>query len=90
MKEFKVNSALLQDVGDMKTAGIALNDGCSKVDASGVASLDAAKRFAEQCESVQSLMSEYIQLVDKDVREIMEAVAAAQMNDAGLAESFLR
>lgn len=88
MKEFKVNAALLLDVGSMKTLGASVNDGYSQVDTSGVETLSVANRYAGQCEAVKSLLDEYIQLVNKDTQEISEAIISAQTKDAGIARFF--
>lgn len=88
MKEFKVNAAPLLDVGSMKTVGASVNDGYSKVDTSGVETLNVATRYAGQCEAVKLLLDEYIQLVNKDTQEISEAIISAQTKDAGIARFF--
>lgn len=88
MKEFKVNEGLRALVNEVRVQGESLNDGYKKVEMAGVDTLNTARGYAARCDSVCSLIKEYIQLIQKDMQDVVDAIALAEEQDNAVARKI--
>ena len=87
MAEFKINSALSDEIAALKDSGNLVNDGYASVPSDGVSTLKTSVSIISQHESIKSLMDLYKALVLRDVQDLNDMVEEAAKMDAAIAST---
>lgn len=87
MAEFKINSALSNEIAALKDSGNLVNDGYASVSSDGVSTLKTSVSIISQHESIKSLMDLYKALVLRDVQDLNDMVEEAAKMDTAIAST---
>ena len=87
MPEFKINSQIKTEIGQLLERGQKLAAGTELSD-EGVSTLDTAQSILMQHQQIGKLLEDYQALVSKDTAELDRMIETAQQMDAALGESM--
>lgn len=85
MAEFKMTVGLYDEVLDMNEKVKALTEEDKEINADDVSTLKTSVKYIEQQKKILRLMTLYAELLDKDIKDIIEVMSEVEELDESLA-----
>lgn len=88
MAEFKLAPELLTEIAAFSSTGTALNDEYARLEEGTLSTLSTSQQYLQQHAQIKELIDAYIELIRKDVKDLLEMHRATTGMDATIAGAY--